>query len=95
MSKNILSKSAYEKELMALLLEMQHWRPYLLSREFVVYSYPEKSTPLVTTKGHHSRPKKRIAKLLGYHFKVVYKSGPYNKAADALSKMYGEVESNV
>lgn len=79
----------YEKELMALLLEMQHWRPYLLSREFVVYSYPEKSTPLVTTKGHHSRPKKK------YHFKIVYKSGPYNKAADALSKMYGEVESNV
>jgi hypothetical protein len=31
-----LTKSAYEKELMAVVLAIQHWRPYLLGRRFVV-----------------------------------------------------------
>lgn len=31
-----LAKSAYEKELMAVALAIQHWRPYLLGRKFVV-----------------------------------------------------------
>jgi len=38
LSPNNLSKSAYEKELMALVLAVQHWRPYLLGRSFKVYS---------------------------------------------------------
>jgi len=33
-----LSKSAYEKELMALVLAIQHRRPYLLGRAFKVFS---------------------------------------------------------
>nr|KYP46337.1 Retrovirus-related Pol polyprotein from transposon 297 family [Cajanus cajan] len=33
-----LAKSAYEKELMAVALAIQHWRPYLLGRKFKVYS---------------------------------------------------------
>ncbi|MCI03438.1 Ty-3/Gypsy retrotransposon polyprotein [Trifolium medium] len=31
-----LTKSAYEKELMAVVLVIQHWRPYLLGRKFIV-----------------------------------------------------------
>jgi hypothetical protein len=31
-----LTKSAYEKELMVVVLAIQHWRPYLLGRKFVV-----------------------------------------------------------
>ena len=37
LSPNNLSKSAYEKELMALVLVVQHWRLYLLCRSFNVY----------------------------------------------------------
>jgi len=33
-----LNKSIYEKELMTLVLSIQHWRPYLLRRRFKVYT---------------------------------------------------------
>ena len=33
-----LAKSAYEGEIMGLALAVQHWRPYLLGREFIVFS---------------------------------------------------------
>jgi len=31
-----LAKSIYEKEFMALILAIQHWRPYLIGRRFTV-----------------------------------------------------------
>lgn len=37
LSGKLLSKSAYEKELMPLVLPVQHWRPYLLGRRFVAH----------------------------------------------------------
>lgn len=36
LSKGSLNKSIYEKELMALVMAIQHWRPYLLRQRFVV-----------------------------------------------------------
>ncbi|KAD3068716.1 hypothetical protein E3N88_36596 [Mikania micrantha] len=33
-----LAKSAYEREIMALVLAVQHWRPYLLGSRFIVYT---------------------------------------------------------
>lgn len=33
-----LSKSIYEKELMALMLAIQHWRPYLLGQKLLVHT---------------------------------------------------------
>lgn len=38
LSEASLNKSVYEKELMALVLAIQHWRPYLLGQKFIVYT---------------------------------------------------------
>jgi hypothetical protein len=92
LSKNNLSKSAYEKELMALVLAVQHWRPYLLGRGFVVYSDQKSLRHLLQQRITTADQQNWIAKLLGYHFEVVYKPGPDNKAADALSRMHDDVE---
>jgi len=39
LSDTSLAKSIYEKELMALVLAIQHWRPYLFGERFTVYIY--------------------------------------------------------
>lgn len=44
-----LSNSAYKKELMAVVLAIQHWRPYLLGRHFTVYSFYSLEKPQTTT----------------------------------------------
>lgn len=36
LNNKFLYKSAYEKEMVALVLAVQHWRPYLLGGSFVV-----------------------------------------------------------
>lgn len=38
LSQGNLAKSVYEKELMALVLCIQHWRHYLLGKQFTVYT---------------------------------------------------------
>ncbi|XP_050915888.1 uncharacterized protein LOC127130982 [Lathyrus oleraceus] len=68
LSKNNLSKSAYEKELMALVLAVQHWRPYLLGRKFVVYSDQKSLRHLLQQRITTADQQNWIAKLLGYHF---------------------------
>ncbi|KZV37815.1 hypothetical protein F511_30328 [Dorcoceras hygrometricum] len=43
-----LSKSTYEKELMALVLAVQHWRPYLLGQKFIVTTNHKSLTSLLS-----------------------------------------------
>lgn len=65
-----LSKFVYEKELMALVLAIQHWRPYLLGKKILgVHRSRERSIPTRTTH-NHSKPN-WLAKLLGYEFEII------------------------
>ncbi|XP_047979196.1 uncharacterized protein LOC125221113 [Salvia hispanica] len=81
-----LAKSAYEKELMALVLAIHHWRPYLLGRRFVVHTDQRSLRQLLAHPLATPAQQNWAAKLLGYDFSIVYKEGRLNKAADALSR---------
>lgn len=71
---------------MALMLVIQHWRPYLQGQKFVVYIDKICMRYLleqcITTQNQHNW----LDKLLGYDFQIVYRSGKSNKVAYALSR---------
>jgi hypothetical protein len=83
-----LAKSAYEKELMAVVLDIQHWRPYLLGRKFVVSSDQKSLKQLLQQRIVTVEQQNWTAELLGYDFEIVYKQGKLNKGADALSRIH-------
>ncbi|WCJ33627.1 Transposon Tf2-6 polyprotein [Euphorbia peplus] len=81
-----LAKSAYEREIMALALAVQHWRPYLLGAEFTVYTDQKSLRHLLQQRVTTPDQQNWVAKLLGYNFSICYKPGRENRAADALSR---------
>ncbi|CAJ2652583.1 unnamed protein product [Trifolium pratense] len=89
-----LSKSVYEKELMALVLSIQHWRHYLLGREFIVYTDHKSLKHFLQQRVSSPDQQCWLAKLLGYQFEVKYKPGIENRAADALSRCVDVGEMN-
>ncbi|GAU25040.1 hypothetical protein TSUD_155140 [Trifolium subterraneum] len=89
-----LSKSAYEKELMAVVLAIQHWRPYLLGRKFIVCTDQKSLKQLMQQKIITAEHQNWAAKLMGYDFDIIYKQGKLNKGADALSRVYEGSELN-
>ena len=70
-----LAKSVYEKELMALVLCIQHWRHYLLGREFIVHTDHKSLKHFLQQRVSSPDQQCWLAKLLGYQFEVKYKLG--------------------
>ncbi|KAG6402647.1 hypothetical protein SASPL_134849 [Salvia splendens] len=81
------SASTYHKELYAIVEAVQKWRQYLLGREFVIRSdqksLKELLQQVVQTPDQHFY----IRKLMGFKFRIEYKQGSTNRAADALSRV--------
>jgi len=78
--------STYEKEYMAILLAVEQWRSYLQHSEFTIYTDQKSLAQLDTQRLHTAWQQKVFTKLLGFQYKVLYKKGVENSAADALSR---------
>ena len=79
--------SIYEKEFLALIMAVERWRQYLQRNEFVIRT-DHKSLAYLTEQNLHSDiQRKAMTRLMGLQFRVVYKKGKDNLAADALSRV--------
>lgn len=79
--------SIYEKECLAILMAIDHWRQYLMQGEFLILTDQKSLIHLddqkLTTPWQH----KALTKMLGLQYKICYRKGHDNKAADALSRL--------
>lgn len=78
--------SVYEKECLAILFAVDQWRAYIQHAEFLIRTDQKSLIHLEDQRLITPWQHKALTKLLGLQFKIVYKKGLENKAADALSR---------
>jgi hypothetical protein len=78
--------STYEKESLAILMAVDHWRTYLQPAEFIIQTDQKSLIHLDDQKLNSYWQQKALTKLLGLQYRICYKKGTTNKAVDALSR---------
>lgn len=81
--------STYEKESLAILMVVEKWRSYLQFAEFVIRTNQRSLVHLEDQWLATPWQVKAMTKLQGLHYRLLYKKGMKNRAADALSRRQG------
>jgi hypothetical protein len=79
--------SIYEKEFLALIMAVEKWRHYLQRQEFTVVTDHKSLAYLNEQNLHSDMQRKAMTRLMGLNFKIVYRQGKHNMAADVLSRV--------
>jgi hypothetical protein len=79
--------SIYEKEFLALIMAVERWRPYLQRQEFIIWTDHKSPSYLCEQSLHSDMQRKAMTRLMGLQFKVVYRKGKENLAANAFSRV--------
>lgn len=85
--------STYEKECLAIMMAVDHWRPYLQYREFTILTDHHSLMHLTEQRLNTPWQHKAFTKLLGLQYKICYRKGKHSAAADALSRNVPEQTS--
>lgn len=78
--------STIERELLAIVYAVNHFRPYLFGRKFVLVTDHKPLVWINSVKDPTSRLVRWRLKLAEYDYEVIYKAGKTNVNADALSR---------
>ncbi|PNX94328.1 Ty3/gypsy retrotransposon protein, partial [Trifolium pratense] len=84
----MLQASTYVRELCAITTAVKKWRTYLLGNTFAIYTDQRSLRELMTQVIQTPEQQFYLAKLLGYSYEIIYKPGPQNRVADALSRVH-------
>ena len=79
--------STYEKECLAILLAIDHWRSYLQHAEFIIKTDQQSLVHLDDQRLSTPWQHKALTKLMGLRYRIVCNKGIENKAVDALSRI--------
>lgn len=79
--------STIEKELLAIVWAVNHFRPYIYGRKFKIITDHRPLTWLFNVKDPGSRLVRWRLKLEEYDYEIIYKPGKLNSNADALSRI--------
>ena len=79
--------SIYEKEFLALIMAVDKWRHYLERGEFIIQTDHKSLAYLKDQNLHSDMQRKAMTRMMGLNFRIVYKKGKENQAADALSRV--------
>lgn len=79
--------STIEKELLAVIWAVKHFRPYLYGKKFIIYTDHRPLAWLYSLKEPNSKLTRWRLRLEEYDFEIKYKKGQQNTNADALSRI--------
>lgn len=90
LNKSEVNYSTTEKELLAIVWSVKHFRPYLYGRKFRIITDHKPLTWLMNVKDPGSRLVRWRLLLEEYDYEIIYKQGKLNQNADALSRIKPE-----
>ncbi|GJY50086.1 putative mitochondrial protein [Tanacetum coccineum] len=79
-------KSAYDRELLALVLAVQKWNHYLLGHHFLIRTDHYTLKFLLEQRITSTEQQRLLLKLMPYDFSIIHRAGKENRGADALSR---------
>jgi len=83
----LLRSSTYVRELHAITTAVKKWRQYLLGHPFTIHIDHKSLKELISQVIQTPEQQVYLSKLLGYDFKIQFKSGKSNVVTDALSRV--------